>query len=41
VKCLHAHLAQHLVDGNPIGAEALAATGWPDCVLPCVAPEPR
>ena len=36
VKCLHAHLAQHLVDGNPVGADTLAATGWPDCVLPCV-----
>lgn len=39
VKCLHAHLAQHLVDGNPVGAETLAETGWPDCLLPCVRQE--
>lgn len=37
VKCLHAHLAHHLVEGNPVGALALADTGWPDCVRPCVA----
>lgn len=40
VKCLHAHVAHELAGGdNPIGAIALAATGWPDCVAPCVAPE--
>jgi hypothetical protein len=38
VKCLHAHLAHELADPpNPIGARTLAATGWPDCVLPCAA----
>ena len=37
VKCLHAHVAQVLVDElNPFGALALEHTGWPDCVLPCV-----
>jgi len=37
VKCLHAHVAHELADPpNPIGAETLAATGWPDCVVPCV-----
>ncbi|MFN2587459.1 MAG: DUF501 domain-containing protein [Actinomycetota bacterium] len=37
VKCLHAHLAHELADPpNPIGALALAATEWPDCVEPCV-----
>lgn len=37
VKCLHAHLAHELADPpNPIGGMTLAATGWPDCVLPCV-----
>ncbi|MGH2752363.1 MAG: DUF501 domain-containing protein [Actinomycetota bacterium] len=36
VKCLHAHLAQELADPpNPVGAMALAQTGWPDCLLPC------
>lgn len=36
VKCLHAHMAHELVDPpNPIGAIALAATGWPDCTQPC------
>lgn len=38
VKCLHAHLAHQLAGGeNPVGARTLAATGWPDCVRPCVA----
>lgn len=37
VKCLHAHLAHQLAGGvNPIGARAMAETGWPDCVRPCV-----
>ncbi|HZA40092.1 MAG TPA: DUF501 domain-containing protein [Actinomycetota bacterium] len=37
VKCLHAHLAHELADPpNPIGARTLTATGWPDCVAPCV-----
>jgi hypothetical protein len=37
VKCLHAHIAHELADPpNPIGARALARTGWPDCVAPCV-----
>jgi hypothetical protein len=38
VKCLHAHVAHELADPpNPIGALTLASTGWPDCLLPCVA----
>jgi uncharacterized protein len=38
VKCLHAHVAHELASPpNPIGAQTLAATGWPDCVAPCVA----
>ncbi len=38
VKCLHAHLAHQLAGGeNPVGARTLAATGWPDCVRPCIA----
>jgi hypothetical protein len=37
IKCLHAHLAHEIADPpNPIGAATLAATGWPDCVAPCV-----
>lgn len=37
VKCLHAHVAHELTDPpNPLGALALAETGWPDCVAPCV-----
>ncbi len=37
VKCLHAHVAHELVDPiNPVGATTLAATGWPDCTVPCV-----
>ncbi len=40
VKCLHAHLAHELADPpNPIGARTLAATEWPDCVVPCVVVE--
>jgi hypothetical protein len=42
VKCLHAHVAHELADPpNPVGAIALARTGWPDCVAPCVAWGPR
>lgn len=38
IKCLHAHLAHELADApNAVGALTLAACGWPDCVLPCVA----
>ena len=38
VKCLHAHVAHELGDApNSVGARALAGTGWPDCVVPCVA----
>jgi hypothetical protein len=41
VKCLHAHAAHELAaPPNPIGALTLAETGWPDCRLPCVTPEP-
>lgn len=37
VKCLHAHVAAELAQpGHPIGALALAETGWPDCRAPCV-----
>ncbi len=37
VKCLHAHTAHELAGGNnPIGALALAVSGFPECVLPCV-----
>ena len=40
VKCLHAHVAHELADPpNPIGALTLAATEWPDCVMPCVVAE--
>jgi hypothetical protein len=35
VKCVHAHTAHELVASNPVGALALADTGWPDCVAPC------
>lgn len=39
VKCLHAHVAHELVDGNnPVGALAMASATWPDCRLPCVQP---
>lgn len=38
IKCLHAHLAHELADApNAIGAITLTASGWPDCVEPCVA----
>ena len=37
VKCLHAHTAHEVAGGNnPIGARTLAASGWPECVTPCV-----
>lgn len=37
VKCLHSHVATELAQpGHPIGALALAETGWPDCRVPCV-----
>lgn len=37
VKCVHAHAAHELADPpNPVGALALALTGWPDCRVPCV-----
>ena len=37
VKCLHAHVAHQLTTSeNPVGALSLAATGWPDCIAPCV-----
>ena len=40
VKCLHAHVAHELADApNAIGARALAETGWPDCVVPCIPAE--
>jgi hypothetical protein len=36
VKCLHAHVAQEVAENdNPVGARALAETGWPDCRVPC------
>ena len=36
VKCAHAHVAHELAGGNnPVGAAALAAAGYPDCVAPC------
>lgn len=36
IKCLHAHVAQELgLPPDPVGALALAGTGWPDCVEPC------
>jgi uncharacterized protein len=36
VKCLHAHVAHELADPpNPVGAQALAEVGWPDCRQPC------
>lgn len=37
VKCLHAHVAHDLADPpNWAGGRALEATGWPDCIAPCV-----
>ena len=36
IKCVHAHVAQELAQSmNPVGSAALAATGYPDCVVPC------
>lgn len=36
VKCLHAHSAQEIVQhNNPIGALALATSGFPDCRIAC------
>jgi hypothetical protein len=41
VKCLHSHVAHQLAGGNnPVGALTLTATGWPDCVAPCVSVPP-
>ncbi|MGH2706959.1 MAG: DUF501 domain-containing protein [Actinomycetota bacterium] len=37
VKCLHAHVAHHLMTGdNPVGAAALEALAWTDPTEPCV-----
>ena len=37
IKCLHAHVAHELADPpNLAGGRALEASGWPDCVAPCV-----
>lgn len=37
VKCLHAHIAHHLVTGdNPAGGGALEELGWVDPEKPCV-----
>ncbi len=42
VKCVHAHVAHELVErGNPVGALALAAVGWPDCRQACFGVEGR
>lgn len=36
IKCVHAHVAQELVQtSNPVGSAALADAGYPDCVVPC------
>ncbi len=36
VKCLHAHVAHELASPpNPVGATAIAETGWPDCRVVC------
>lgn len=41
VKCLHAHVAHELADPpNIAGARTLHATGWPDCIAPCVSATP-
>lgn len=38
IKCVHAHVAQELVQPpNPVGSAALADAGYPDCVAPCFA----
>jgi hypothetical protein len=37
VKCLHAHVAHQIATRrNPVGALAITATEWPDCIAPCV-----
>jgi hypothetical protein len=37
VKCLHAHVAQHLAaSDNPVGRDALGELGWTDPQRPCV-----
>lgn len=42
VKCVHAHVAHELVQGNnPVATAALASTGYPDCVEPCFRIEER
>lgn len=41
IKCAHAHVAHELAQpGNPVGALALAETGYPDCLVPCFSVEP-
>jgi len=36
VKCLHAHVAHHLMSGdNPVGEAALEHLGWRDPQVPC------
>jgi uncharacterized protein len=40
VKCLHAHVAQHLAGSeNPVGRDALAELRWADPDRPCVEAE--
>lgn len=37
IKCLHAHVAHHLVTGdNPVGRATLEELGWSDPETPCV-----
>lgn len=37
VKCLHAHLAHHLITGdNPVGEAVLRELGWSDPAKPCI-----
>jgi hypothetical protein len=37
VKCLHAHLAHHLITGdNPVGVAVLEELKWTDPSMPCV-----
>ncbi len=37
VKCLHAHVAHHLVtDDNPVGEEVIRELRWQDPTTPCV-----
>ncbi len=41
VKCLHSHVAHELAGrDNPVGSLTMAATGWPDCIAPCISPDP-